>query len=297
MEKKKRTEVQLCYPFEERRLLEPKFGWTFPVICQPKLDGIRCRAVCTGKSVVLFSSTGSIITSVPHINEELSVLRLTCELDGELYQHQSSFENISSIISRTVNSHENAHLMQFHIFDQVNTQVQLERLTTLHSLIPTDNPVLHSVPCKVARSFKEILVFYELFLSLGYEGIIIRHRLASYERKRSRFVLKFKPKKSDVYKIVGWNQMIDKNGDTKPLLGALTCSSDEGTHFNVGSGMTNAFRQEAWKDPETLLDRYCKINYQHLTTKSVPRFPIFVEILDENPEDEISEETLEGLII
>ena len=33
--------IMKCYPFEEKRLAE----WNPPYICQPKYDGVRCRAI------------------------------------------------------------------------------------------------------------------------------------------------------------------------------------------------------------------------------------------------------------
>ena len=296
MERKKRSGIQLCYPLEERRLTDPKFGWTqnFPVIVQPKLDGVRCRAICTSHNpTLLLSSTKSIIKSVPHVNKALDRLNITIELDGELYIHGENFETVNSIVSRTVNIHEESLSTHYHVFDTVADKSQLERLIELKSLKNLDWPI-EIVPTELAYTFQDIMKIYEKFLSLNYEGIIVRHRLASYIRRRSTFILKFKPKKSDVYKIVGTTQMFNKDGFPVDLLGALTCTSDEGTIFSVGSGMTTDFRFEAWKDPETLIGRYCKISYQHMTAKGSPRFPIFVSILDENPEEEL--EFSEGIL-
>lgn len=282
---KKRSGILLCYPLEERRLTESKFGWSFPVVVQPKLDGVRCRAVCGGDKAILLSSTCSIISSVPHINEALEQLRIPVELDGELYIHNDSFETINGIVSRTVNLHEDSSSVHFHIFDIISEKDQLTRLVKLRELQYLDWP-LELVPTLIAYNFEEILKHYEKFLIIGYEGIIVRHRLAPYVRRRSTFVLKFKPKKSDVYKIVGWDQMLDKDKQLKATLGALILTSDEGTIFSVGSGMTEEFREKAWKNPNDLIGRYCKISYQHMTAKGSPRFPIFVSVLNENPEEE-----------
>ena len=66
----KRTGIQLCYPFEERRLTDPKFGWVTPYIAQPKLDGIRARSMWN-RIDCLQSSTGAYLASVPHIEDAL----------------------------------------------------------------------------------------------------------------------------------------------------------------------------------------------------------------------------------
>lgn len=294
LEKRKRKGIQLAYPMEERRLTEAKFGWAnyFPVICQPKLDGERCRAICRGhEEPILLSSTEAVITSVPHINDMLQRMCLHCELDGELYTHGEDFDSIHSIVSRTVNLHEESHKMQYYIFDTVSKHSQIERMMNTYYYMHFQDPLI-AVGFELAHTFKEIMFFYEKFIKDGYEGIIVRHKLSSYERKRSRFMLKFKPKKSDVYKIIGVKQMIDKDGKLKDLLGALILTSDEGTQFSVGSGMTENFRHITWnnlRERLTLVGKYCKINYQHMTANHVPRFPVFVEILDENPEESIED--------
>ena len=75
--------------------------------------------------------------------------------------------------------------------------------------------------------------------------------------------------------------MIDKNGVSKPMLGALVCVGQDGTEFSVGSGMTDAFRIENWPNPEHLIGMVAKVSYQHITSgKNVPRFPVFVEVIE-----------------
>lgn len=294
MERKKRSGIQLCYPLEERRLTDPKFGWAqnFPVICQPKLDGVRCRALCNGtQAPVLLSSTETQIESVPHINDAIRQQCLHGELDGELYIHGENFETINGIVSRTVNIHEDYDKIKLYVFDVISGASQLERLVYLELHCNFKSLPIKVVPYELAYSFQDIMSIYEKFLDLEYEGIIVRHKLAPYVRKRSTYVLKFKPKKSDVYKIVGVKQMIGREGLPKPLIGALICTSDEGTEFSVGSGMNERFRKYHYHVPQDLIGRYCKISYQHMTAKGSPRFPIFVSILDENPEEDLDIET------
>ena len=92
-----RQGIMLCSPFEESRLKK----WRAPYILQPKLDGIRCRAIVEGKgNVKLLSSEENEILSVPHINAQLESLKIDkLELDGELYIHGTPFETIESIVS------------------------------------------------------------------------------------------------------------------------------------------------------------------------------------------------------
>ena len=91
--------------------------------------------------------------------------------------------------------------------------------------------------------------------------------------------MKFKPKKEDEYEIVGVVEEISINGYPKGRLGALILDSGDGHTFNVGTGFSEDDRIRLWK--EELVGRVCKIQYQHLSSgRKVPRFPVFVNILD-----------------
>jgi len=135
---RKRTGIQLCYPFEERRLLEAKFGWTWPVIVQPKLDGERMRALC-GLTTLLLSSTENRIHSVPHIQEELTIIKESVELDGELYHPAWDFDQINSVVSRTKNLHEDFEQISYYVFDIISEETQIYRTSGLIDLFTRYN--------------------------------------------------------------------------------------------------------------------------------------------------------------
>jgi len=144
------TGIQKAVPFEEKRLAK----WPTPYIVQPKFDGIRCRAIPLmtgpkGNEYLLLSSEENVIYSVPHINVILSNLQLRAELDGELYCHGMSFEEILSITSRTINLHHDYKAIKFHVFDIINDQPQMRRqilvdaLRGLHPYIEIVNGECH----------------------------------------------------------------------------------------------------------------------------------------------------------
>lgn len=274
-----RKGIMLCYPFEEKRLLK----WKPPYIVQPKYDGERCRAIPIGEGkYMLLSSQENPFFSVPHIIEDLSKLGTDIELDGELYYHGMNFEDIHSIVSRTVNLHSNHEVIKFHIFDIVNEDPQMVRLHNLTNVIvPTEWKSLVRAPFYICYSLEDVMRTYDLLLNKGYEGIIVRHLEASYVRKRSVYMMKFKPKKEDIYEITGWKEEVDKDGNPKDRLGAFVCTSDEGTVFSVGSGLNDEDRETLWSSREYLKGKRVKVQYQHLTSgKKVPRFPVFLEVIE-----------------
>jgi DNA ligase 1 len=272
----KRQGIMLCYPFEEKRLEK----WNSSVLVQPKLDGERCRALLYNGNCVLLSSSGEVITSVPHINKALLKTGLgNIELDGELYIHGLPFEEIHSRVSRTVNLHSDYQEVCYHIFDIVSDEVQALRLTALMH-ISFDADCLRVVNTGTATDVEQVLKWMDIFVADGYEGIIVRHPEAPYKRSRSTYIMKFKPRKEDSYKIVGVQEEVDKNGVPKNSLGAFICQDDMGTKFSVGSGFNAVQRKNLWQVRGILIGKKVVVKYQHLTPgRNVPRFPILQKVL------------------
>ena len=275
---RKRTGIQLCYPFEEHRLLEAKFGWTWPVIVQPKLDGERMRALC-GLTTLLLSSTENRIHSVPHIHEELKIIKEYIELDGELYNHEWDFDQINSVVSRTKNLHEDFEQISYYVFDIISEETQIYRTSGLIDLFTRYNfKYLKIVSNTICYSLKEVMRMYNEYLRQGYEGIIIRDTNSHYVRKRSRFVMKFKPKKTDIYKII---DLIEGSGEHSGMVGAFVCQGFDETHFKVSAGeFDHAERKIFWNFREKVIGKFLLISYQNLTKNQVPRFGIAKEIVD-----------------
>lgn len=281
----RRVGVQLCSPFEEKRLLK----WRVPaVFCQPKLDGERCRAIIENKEVRLISSEGNEIYSVPHIAyalaEQLGHMDYL-ELDGELYHHGMSFEEIHSRVGRTKNIHDDCGAIQYHVFDIIQASraghviEQDIRIGILNALFEIIAPPIIPVHSRKERPVvSDIWEAMDDYTSDGYEGIIVRHPFAIYERKRSLYIMKFKPKQSDIYEIVGCEEEISQHGIPKNSLGAFICAGPNGERFNVGSGFTQAQRKYYWENRGELIGNFAKIKFQHRTSKGVPRFPIFIEL-------------------
>ena len=269
--------IMKCYPFEEWRLAR----WPTPYVVQPKYDGVRCRLLPseTGTNHILVSSEENILFSVPHLNELFDRMKVTEELDGELYCHGMRFEEIVSITSRTQNLHPDHKRIQFHLFDIIDESIQYERLLRVESYRGT-SPWIAVAPYYLCNSLDDVLRAYDKIIESGYEGIIVRHIANFYARKRSTFVMKFKPKKEDDYQIVGVQEEIDKEGEPKGSLGALVCLSGDGNLFNVGTGFSAEQRQIFWELGPALVGRTAKVKYQHITSgRAVPRFPVFVELL------------------
>jgi ATP-dependent DNA ligase len=281
-----RKNIMLCYPFEEKRLNK----WGYPVIIQPKLDGIRCRALLQADRVDLLSSEeNSLNFAVPHIINLLYEFRKVFidqgifELDGELYTHGLSFEVISSICGRTAELHPDYEVLQYHVFDHVcEASPTFQRLIDVRTATDwLDNQLVQYVPSVTADNISQIEEFLSLFMQVGYEGLIARQPFSSYQRKRSTGMMKWKPRKSDEYEICDYTEEVDKNGEPKGRLGAFFVRDESDNIFKVGTGFTDQQRVAYWDQVDSLIGMKCTIKYQHVTEKGVPRFPVFDVLVEE----------------
>ena len=283
--RKKCSGVMLAYPYEQRRLIESKFGWQFPVIVQPKLDGERCRAIKDQSgNVRLFSSTEEEIISVPHIIEELQQtwdkqigIEHVMELDGELYLHGLDFNEIHSIVSRRKKLHPDFATMQYHIFDIIphaEEMTQMRRSSIVSQLFP-DSSNLRIVRSSVANSVEVAEAFLETYEDQGYEGVIIRHPELKYVRKRSVHMLKFKPKKSDTYPLLDVVEAVSKDGQPLDMAGTLVLGESLEA-FEVGCGkLTHSERRHLWQAYQNNETQGLHVHYQYQSSQpktGKPRF-------------------------
>ena len=114
----------------------------------------------------------------------------------------------------------------------------------------------------------------------GLEGIMIKSWDAPYECKRSSFWMKWKPVMTVDLNIVGFEEGTGRNAGR---LGAIICEgtdNDRDIRVNVGSGLSDADRDEYWHSRDDLVGRVIEVAADAVTqnqdgTYSL-RFPRFV---------------------
>jgi len=248
-----------------------------PVLVQPKIEGDRLRAkIDNYGEPTLFSSGAKIRTCVPHIQEELKEvcgLWRGIELDGEMYKHGMEHSEIRSIVGRTKNLHPDHKKIEYHIFDIVSTEAQNHRTATLQEFFKDRYfEYLRYVPSCQVCNWEDLQRYYAIFISEGYEGIIIRHPYAVYQRKKTRTLLKFKPRASESFRVLSVIEEKSKDGVLKGTFGAFCCETPEGRVFTVGSGPTKYQRTLIWGNKELFVGNEVKIRFQNYTKiRKVPK--------------------------
>jgi DNA ligase-1 len=126
--------------------------------------------------------------------------------------------------------------------------------------------------------------FAEASVAEGFEGIMIKSMDAPYECKRSDFWMKWKPTISVDLNIVGFEQGTGRNENR---LGAIICEgedNDRRIRVNVGSGFSDALRDEYWTARDNLIGHLVEVQADAVTqnqdgTYSL-RFPRFLRFRD-----------------
>ena len=181
------------------------------VFVQNKYNGVRCVATLQAGRVVLKSRKGEEWLSVPHINKDLGKFFTEfpdAVLDGELYNYdlrQKLNELISIVRKNKPNSitsdllKKSEEMVRFYIydgygFDELDQDATYDiRKTWIDNQLPKYSKYYRKVETARVTSMKEVDEIYNKYLADGEEGAIIRIAGSSYENKRSKNLLKYKP--------------------------------------------------------------------------------------------------------
>jgi DNA ligase-1 len=242
---------------------------------ETKLDGVRVLAyIAINGTVTLYSRNGKVFENFPHIVTALenaaSIIKLKTftgggiVLDGEVIGE--TFQSLMKQARRKTDA--DASDSVFYVFDYLplnefqrgywNTPLRkrIDRLESLRDVV--DAQAFRIMPgievdMDVSEGHDTMRRFAEDAVAEGYEGIMIKALEAPYECKRNSFWMKWKPTITVDLNIVGFEPGTGRNAGR---LGAIICEGeDQGRriHVNVGSGFTDAQRDEFWQTRDTLM--------------------------------------------
>ncbi len=291
----------LAKPFEPRYLS----SWEY-IIYQPKINGERCLATVwvddndkyhcklvtsqDNEIPYLDEIKFELCNILEHINSLFFIPIQSLTFDGELYVHGLSKQKLRGIVSRRVSKHPDDKIIQYYIFDlKDEVAEQYDRMEALSYIFKYIDSILHDhivqVPTKRASTdiIDLIHIHMEEFVSQGYEGIILRKPNALYQDKRTKDLLKLKPRFKEEYEIIDAFEAIDIYGQDKDTLGGFNLVTLKGNHFKCGAGcLTHSERDSIWeeyKQSQVSVRKYKAIvAYQELTDRGVPHQPILKEL-------------------
>lgn len=209
----------------------------YPVAVQRKFDGGRAVAYWDNakNTPVLYTRKLKDLTGNEDILNALRPIFLKIAkkypgvyLDGEIYKHGLSLQQISGIMRRDSDSKTSekekkdkvkVEKLQFHVFDlffpkgsnAMKEMPFLERKIILDDIfkISQPNPLIKKAKTYIANNPEQETILYERFLQEKYEGSIVKNLHAPYEFSPNREIRTYqmrkrKPRYSDEYEVVGF---------------------------------------------------------------------------------------------
>ena len=250
----------------------------FPVISQPKLDGIRCIARADG----LWSRSGKAHISVPHIWDALKNIFIrfpNLVLDGELYNHdlKDDFNSIVSMVRKSKPTPEDialsAQRVQYHVYDTYNDEdFAARRLSVVRICRMADSYAIHPVPNRWVESLQDLDLTYGEYIGDGYEGQMIRIPTSLYENKRSNNLMKRKEFITAEFNVHGVEEGL---GNWSGCVKRFNLYDGHGLSFNAGVRGTQAQLGDLLKNKPC--PTWATLRYFELTPDGVPRFPVVID--------------------
>jgi len=268
--------AMLAHKFDNSRI-----DFKRPIYIQAKLDGVRCLFTKDGA----FSRNGKQFMNVRHIEMALKPFfakQPDVVLDGELYNHKlkHDFEKIISLVRKQKPTDEDRldaqHLVQFHIYDYFDGVVYDNYQTRMQLLVNAgfyDAQIKH-VPALLVDSYNYARVQHEEFLSLGYEGSIIRNGDGIYKHGRSYDLMKFKDFSDTEATIIDY---VTGKGKRTGTLGKFIMQDDDGVVFGCPPGKGYSYKdlKIMLKNVDSFIGKRATFTYFQRTKANSYRHPLF----------------------
>lgn len=276
-------------------MLGKKFGdvgprkTKWPCIVTEKLDGIRRLLIKENGVCRFYSRSGHEDTGLVEILEDAKHLPDNRVYDGELLAagHFSDSIALRQATNSIGNSGGNKTGLVYHIFDMLSAEdfwngVSTEDATTRKIMLGAtlmdesiqlldDNwPMLIAsygihqnlqfikpVPILgVVKSIDEVDAIVEPIWARGGEGVMLNTASGKYEKKRSNEILKVKKTQEFTLEVV---DIVEGTGKFEDMMGALVVDYN-GVRLGVGSGFTDAQRQQIWNNQKHFIGRLIEID-------------------------------------
>lgn len=243
----------------------------YPAYSSPKLDGERCIAEVKNSKITLWTRSGEIIKSCPHIEAALlltlSKLKIRdLIIDGELYIHGLPFNKLMSLVRP---NRQVSDKVEYHIFDLVLPKPYSQRLEYMNVLKKIGLPDSIKIVDSELVSEEQVQTKLDEYIQQGYEGLIIRNSASKYVQKRSFDLQKYKKFIDSEFEIVGVEEAEVLKGH-----GIFICKAESGKLFTVKKEGRLEDLKEVWSNRDSYTGKLLTVKYQELSAEGVPRFPI-----------------------
>ena len=249
-----------------------------------KYDGVRCFTQIRDGRIIMKSRQNKVFEGLVDIENAIADLGLdnVC-LDGELLAIDSPYETVYKDTMKIVSTKDKEkHGVKYMLFDIIplsefdNKEGKMkysDRRAWLNTIKESKfinvAPILYK-----GTDIDEVLKVLDECRGNGAEGCMINTD-KPYEFKRSKVLQKLKVMSTCDLRVIGFEE---GDGKLKGTLGKIICNY-KGFDLGVGSGFSEAMRDEIWNNQDKYLGKISEIQYFEQTNNDEGglslRFPVF----------------------
>ncbi|MFZ5485218.1 MAG: DNA ligase [Pseudomonadota bacterium] len=191
-------------------------------------------------------------------------------LDGELWLGRGRFEPLSGIVRSRTPVDADWQQVRFMLFELPGAIGAFsERQARLASLVDALGiPWVQAVEQVRVADHANLMARLDAVVRAGGEGLMLHRAEAVYRAGRGEDLLKLKPALDREARVVGH---VTGKGRLAGRLGALVVEDAEGRRFRIGSGFSDAER-----DQPPAVGAWVTYRYRGLTSTGLPRFPTYL---------------------
>lgn len=193
-------------------------------------------------------------------------------LDGELWLGRGTFERLSGIVRRDVPDDAEWRQVRYMIFELPGGDGDFrQRAEQIRHLVQQANvPWLHAIEQLPVVDRDSLQKRLNEVVKAGGEGLMLHRADALYETGRSDTLLKVKPWEDAEAVVIAH---LPGKGKHAGRLGALRVKTDDGREFSLGTGLSDAQR-----DNPPAIGTTVTYRYRDLTRHGLPRFASFLRV-------------------
>ncbi len=232
-----------------------------------KYDGVR--AFWDGKQLI--SRQGNIINAPEWFIKDLPKI----QLDGELWMGRGKFDALSGAVRKDKPIDAEWKNISYQIFELPNAKGPFEaRAKRIVEIVKQANlPQLNAVAQFRVNDESALKLRLKQVVKNGGEGLMLHRADAVYTTGRSDVLLKLKPLYDAEAKVIGHTAGKGKHAGK---LGALLVETPQGIRFKLGTGFSDAQRENPPEIGSTVT-----YTFKDTTKNGKPKFASFLRVRNE----------------
>lgn len=252
----------------------------YPVLVQPKLDGVRCLAMWEDDKILLLSRAGKPYR-LPHLEKYLEgFLPKDTILDGEIYIHGLSCQQITHLVKNVKDKAREK--LEYWVYDcptykgwsneAMSTRMNCIKLLEDSRVFDGKNRLpVQFVDTQEAKDVAQVLKLEQDLVAKGFEGAIVRQHAGLYKwGHKSSDLLKVKSFQDKEFKVV---DVLEGEGKFTGCA-IFVCDQGNGKTFKVSPKVTQEEKKQMYKDRKKYIGQMYTVKFFDYTDDGTPRFPV-----------------------